>query len=80
MHVKSAHTLAVSVRTYTYVWIERAPSKSSAKFKSANIFVHTGWGQSAKFNARQIFRLYGNTKIHGKAGGLDDAGFLMRDG
>ena len=58
-----------NANTSTYVWIERARAwawlyshvsyKSSAKFKSANIFVHTGWGQSAKFNARQIFRLYG---------------------
>ena len=59
-----------NANTSMYVWIERArvgvaiiiatSRQSSAKFKSANIFVHTGWGQSAKFNARQIFRLYGS--------------------
>ena len=31
----------------------------TAKLKFANIFVHAGWGQSAKFNSRQFFRLYG---------------------
>ena len=30
---------------------------SSAKLKSANIFVHTSFGQSAKFISRQIFQL-----------------------
>ena len=50
-------TCGLSARARGRGYIE--PSKSSAKFKSANIFVHTGWGQSAKFNARQIFRLYG---------------------
>ena len=33
------------------------------QIKSANIFVLTGWGQSAKFNSRQIFRLYGMTFV-----------------
>ena len=32
---------------------------SSARLKSTNIFVSAGFGQSAKFNSRQIFRLYG---------------------
>ena len=51
-------TCGLSARARGRGYIE--PSKSSAKFKSANnILVHTGWGQSAKFNARQIFRLYG---------------------
>ena len=70
-----------NANTSTYVWIERARAwawlyshvsyKSSAKFKSANIFVHTGWGQSAKFNARQIFRLYGRPRCGAWRGRLD---------
>ena len=33
---------------------------SSTKLKSANIFVHAGFGQFTKFISRQIFQLYGN--------------------
>ena len=33
---------------------------SSAKLKSANIFVHAGFGQSAKFNSR----LYSSSVVH----------------
>ena len=45
-------------------WLDR--TNLSAKLKSANIFVLTGWGQSAKFNSCQIFRLYG--MLYGKSG------------
>ena len=31
----------------------------TAKFKSANILLIAIWGSTAKFNARQYFRLYG---------------------
>ena len=31
----------------------------TAKFKSTNIFISAAWGQTAKFNDRQYFRLYG---------------------
>ena len=58
-----------NANTSTYVWIERARAwawlyshvsyKSSAKFKSANIFVHTGWGQSAKFSGYIHYSLPG---------------------
>ena len=33
----------------------------TAKFKSANILLIAIWGSTAKFNARQYFRLYGIT-------------------
>ena len=32
----------------------------TAKFKSTNTFAMSIWGPSAKFNSRQIFRLYGS--------------------
>ena len=32
----------------------------TAKFKSANILLIAIWGSTAKFNAHQYFRLYGN--------------------
>ena len=35
----------------------------TTKLKSTNIFVHAGWGQSAKFNSHQIFWLYGTWKL-----------------
>ncbi len=41
----------------------------STKLKSANIFVLAGWGQSAKFNPRQIFRLYGILHVVLEGGG-----------
>ena len=34
----------------------------TAKFKSANILLIAIWGSTAKFNARQYFRLYGSLK------------------
>ena len=32
-----------------------AQTKLSTKLKSANIFILADWGQSAKFNSRQVF-------------------------
>ena len=32
---------------------------TTAKFKSANIFISVAWDQTAKFKDRQYFRLYG---------------------
>ena len=32
---------------------------TTAKFKSANIFISAAWDQTAKFKDRQYFRLYG---------------------
>ena len=37
-------------------WLDR--DQPSTKLKSANIFLHTGCGQSANFNSCQIFWLY----------------------
>ena len=45
----------------SYSYIHMAIPYRTAKFKSANIFIHVIviWGSSAKFNFRQYFRLYG---------------------
>ena len=36
---------------------------TTAKFKSANIFISAAWDQTAKFD-RQYFRLYGSNLNH----------------
>ena len=41
---------------------------TTAKFKSANIFISAARDQTAKFKDRQYFRLYGNKFIPGEAG------------
>ena len=45
-------------QNFLLVYIRMVILYRTAKLKFANIFVHAGWGQSAKFNSRQIFRLY----------------------
>ena len=45
---------------------------TTAKFKSANIFISAAWDQTTKFKDCQYFRLYGipilETQMHGVAG------------
>ena len=61
MHVVSSPGWGLGTRLVCMrqirAWLDRI--QPSAKLKSANIFVLAGWGQSAKFNACQLFRLYG---------------------
>ena len=39
----------------------QAAIQSAVPNRQIIIFVHASWSQSAKFNSRQIFRLYGVT-------------------
>ena len=43
---------------------QRSLKRATAKFKSANIFISAAWDQTAKFNDRQYFRLYGMLEKH----------------
>ena len=49
--------MCAGAKIRAWVWLGR--DQPSAKLKSANICIHAGYGQSAKFNSRQICRLYG---------------------
>ena len=49
---------------------------TTAKFKSANIFISAAWDQTAKFKNRQYFRLYG---IYWVGWGFDCQQFLREN-
>ena len=51
--MRSTYILRVRVRAY-YIY------ETTAKFKSANIFISAARDQTTKFKDRQYFRLYGN--------------------
>ena len=46
-------------QNFLLAYIRMAIPYRTAKFKSANILLIAIWGSTAKFNARQYFRLYG---------------------
>ena len=46
-------------QNFLLAYIRMAIPYRTAKFKSANILSIAIWGSTAKFNARQYFRLYG---------------------
>ena len=50
--------------SYSHTIIRMAIPYRTAKFKSANIFLIVIWGSTAKFNARQYFRLYGSACLN----------------
>ena len=56
-----AYNRQIKIRQYfLHAYIRMAILYRAAKFKSANIFARADSRQSAKFNSRQIFRLYGS--------------------
>ena len=58
--VVRAYNRQIKVRQYfLHAYIRMAIPYRTAKFKSANIFARADSMRSAKFNSRQIFRLYG---------------------
>ena len=65
-------------QNFLLAYIRMAISYRTAKFKSANILLTAIWGSTAKFNARQYFRLYGKLRCLGSIAVARVGPFQMR--